>query len=207
MSGNYITLRCAAETRFTERRSEFIGNASPVASESEALAFIADIKSRYSDAKHNVWAYVIKDNNITRFSDDGEPHGTAGLPVLDVLRKGGITDAAIVVTRYFGGILLGAGGLVRAYTRSASDAVEASGTMLIRLLSRVDVVMSYSDNSKCEQLLQSLPCRIADIEYGGDVRTHLLIAPSDIPELQRKLTDATSGRAIITDVGEEYGVL
>ncbi len=207
MSDSYITLASAASSSFIERRSEFIGNVAPVTDEKQALAFIADIKSKYSDAKHNVWAYILRDNNISRFSDDGEPHGTAGLPVLDVLRKSGITDAAVVVTRYFGGILLGAGGLIRAYTKAASDAVAASGCKTIKMLCRISVTMSYQDNSKCEQILSLSQCRITDRRYGSDVTTELLISPTDVVSLQKKLCDATAGRASFDMLCNEYGTL
>lgn len=207
MSDSYITLAGAASSSFVERRSEFIGNVMPVTDENQALAFISGIKSNYSDAKHNVWAYILRNNNISRFSDDGEPHGTAGLPVLDVLRKGGITDAAVVVTRYFGGILLGAGGLARAYTKAAADAVAAAGCKVIRQLCRISVTLSYQDNSKCEQIFSSFECRTVDRRYAGDVTTELLIAPQDVAMLQKKLVDATSGRAVLKTLCNEYGTL
>ena len=124
MSG-YKTLRGPAEAELTEKRSVFICRVKPVSTEEEALAFLNDIRRRFSDARHNVYAYALRGNGISRFSDDGEPHGTAGLPTLDVLRKGGIVDAVAVTTRYFGGILLGTGGLVRAYSLAASMAVSA----------------------------------------------------------------------------------
>ncbi len=207
MSDSYITLAASASSSFTERRSEFIGNVTPITDEKQALKFIAGIKSKYSDAKHNVWAYILRDNNISRFSDDGEPHGTAGLPVLDVLRKSGITDSAVVVTRYFGGILLGAGGLVRAYTKAASDAVSAAGCQVIKKLCRISVALSYQDNSKCEQIFASFECRIADRRYADDVTTELLVSPSDVIPMQKKLVDATSGRAVLDILCDEYGTL
>lgn len=207
MSDSYITLASAASSSFVERRSEFIGNVMPIRDEQEALKFISEIKSKYSDARHNVWAYILRDNNISRFSDDGEPHGTAGLPVLDVLRKSGITDAAVVVTRYFGGILLGAGGLVRAYTKAASDAVAAAGCKTVRELCRMNIILSYQDNSKCEQLFSSVECRMTDKQFADNVTTTLLIKPCDIPALQKRLTDATSGRAIFEILDNEYGVI
>ena len=116
VSAVYKTIRNAAEDEFVEKRSRFIGHALPVTTEEEALAFIAEMKSKYWDASHNVYAYILREGGIQRFSDDGEPQGTAGIPTLDVLRKEGLTDLVVVVTRYFGGILLGGGGLVRAYS-------------------------------------------------------------------------------------------
>ena len=126
---SYVTIGKEGSATLVEKKSEFIGYAAHVENESEALDFIAKIKHRHSDARHNVYAYVLKKNNIMRYSDDGEPQGTAGMPVLDVIRKTGFTDAVIVVTRYFGGILLGTGGLVRAYSASAKLAVEDAGIL------------------------------------------------------------------------------
>ena len=110
----YKTIRLREEAEFIERRSRFIGHACPVKTEEEAVAFINEMKAKYWDASHNVYAYCLREGQIKRYSDDGEPQGTAGIPVLDVLQKSGVVDTAVVVTRYFGGILLGAGGLVRA---------------------------------------------------------------------------------------------
>ena len=120
----YVTLEHDGYASFCEKRSEFIGYARPCRTEAEALAFLAEIRKKHADAKHNVYAYQVRENNTARFSDDGEPQGTAGMPVLDIIRKTGFTDACIVVTRYFGGILLGTGGLVRAYSQAAKLAAE-----------------------------------------------------------------------------------
>ena len=119
----YRTIRAAASAEFVEKRSRFIGYISPVTTQQDAIAFIDSIKSKHWDATHNVPAYIIRDGNICRFSDDGEPQGTAGMPILEVLRHENLTDCVCVVTRYFGGILLGAGGLCRAYTKAAKDAL------------------------------------------------------------------------------------
>ncbi|MFR5864850.1 MAG: IMPACT family protein [Acutalibacteraceae bacterium] len=123
----YKTLRGPASAELTEKRSVFICRVRPVTTEAQALAFLAEVRKQCADARHNVYAYTIRENGIARFSDDGEPHGTAGLPTLDALRKRGIVDAAAVTTRYFGGVLLGTGGLVRAYSQAAAMAVEQAG--------------------------------------------------------------------------------
>ena len=123
---SYKTTEKEAQDEFVEQRSRFIGYVRPVKTEEEALAFIEEKKKQHWDARHNVYAYVLREGGIQRYSDDGEPHGTAGVPTLDVLLKSGVTDVCVVVTRYFGGILLGAGGLVRAYTKSAKLALEAA---------------------------------------------------------------------------------
>ena len=206
MNGYTTLLKASCET-FTERKSVFTGSASPVETEREALDFISAVKSRYSDATHNVWAYTLRDGNLTRFSDDGEPHGTAGLPVLDTLRKPGITNAVIVVTRYFGGILLGAGGLVRAYSKAASLAVNASGTAFIETLTRVKLSLSYSDNARIETLLAAFPHSNPSVSYASGVEIEFLMRSNDIPLLSSKLADATAARAVLSVVGEEYGNL
>ena len=123
---DYTTLLQYAKHTYEEKKSVFIGECAPVRSEAEALSFINNIKKKYSDARHHVYAYILRENSIMRFSDDHEPQGTAGMPVLDSMRKRGCTDAVVVVTRYFGGILLGAGGLVRAYSHAARIALDAA---------------------------------------------------------------------------------
>ena len=122
----YTTVKQYGTAEYEDRKSVFIGEALPVSSEAEALEFLASVKKKYPDARHHVYAYVLRDNSIMRFSDDSEPQGTAGMPVLDVIRKRGCTDVIIVVTRYFGGTLLGTGGLVRAYTAAAVGALESA---------------------------------------------------------------------------------
>ena len=119
MKEAYTTLAREAEAEIMEKRSRFIATVKPVETEAEALAFLEGLRKTYWDATHNVYAYILEENNIMRYSDDGEPSGTAGLPVLDMLKKEGLTNLIVVVTRYFGGILLGTGGLVHAYSKSA----------------------------------------------------------------------------------------
>ncbi|MBQ1659249.1 MAG: YigZ family protein, partial [Clostridia bacterium] len=128
----YKTVRNSGSDEFTEQRSRFIGYVCPVKTEAEALAFINEKKKLHWDARHNVYAYVLRESGIQRYSDDGEPHGTAGVPVLDIIVKSGITDVVVVVTRYFGGILLGTGGLVRAYTKGASIALKAGNIITMQ---------------------------------------------------------------------------
>ena len=134
----YTTILDRAEDEFVERKSRFIGAIAPVETEEEALDFIAQIKHQHRDATHNTYAYVLK-NGVKRYSDDGEPQGTAGVPMLDCLEKEGLVDVAVVVTRYFGGILLGAGGLVRAYSHGAKIAVDAASRKLMTTLSLIHI--------------------------------------------------------------------
>lgn len=140
---NYFTIYEPAEASFIEKKSEFIGYIAPVKTNDEAVAFIASIKAMHRKARHNVYAYILRHDNISRYSDDGEPQGTAGTPVLEVLQKRGLTDVCIVVTRYFGGILLGGGGLLRAYSHAASIACDAAKIMDMRLCHRMKINADY----------------------------------------------------------------
>ena len=141
---NYFTISQPAEASFIEKRSEFIGCIAPVSTKDEAVEFINSIKSKHRKAKHNVYAYILRKDNISRYSDDGEPQGTAGVPVLDVLKKRGLTDVCVVVTRYFGGILLGGGGLVRAYSHAAAIACDAAHIMNMCVCKKIKIECDYS---------------------------------------------------------------
>ena len=207
MIDGWTTIKEAATASFIERKSEFIGNIKPVTTEEEALAFVASIKKQYSDAKHNVYAYILRENNVTRFSDDGEPHGTAGMPVLDVLRKEGITDVAVVVTRYFGGILLGTGGLVRAYSQSAKMALDAAGKAVMQKLTVFSVRVNYSDLQKIEPVLAAQSLVRLDAVYESDVRLELAILAEGYSPLAEALTERTGGRAIVRIEGERFACL
>ena len=146
----YCVPTAAGEASFTEKRSEFLGHVRPVESEEEARAFVAEMKKKYYDARHNCWCYIIKDG-AERYSDDGEPQGTAGIPMLEVFRREGVCNVVCVVTRYFGGILLGAGGLLRAYTKSAKDALDAAGISVVRRWVETALDCSYAAAEKLKQ--------------------------------------------------------
>ena len=141
----YTTLEHEGVAEFVEKKSVFIAHAKPIQSEEEALAYIKKLKSQYAHARHNVWAYMMKGEIVARYSDDGEPQGTAGVPVLDTIRKSGVTDTVVVVTRYFGGILLGAGGLVRAYSHSAKLGLEAAHIITYEQYAELELDCTYSD--------------------------------------------------------------
>lgn len=207
MSKGWTTIKEAATASFIERKSEFIGSICPVTTEEEALAFVASVKKQYADARHNVYAYILRDNNITRFSDDGEPHGTAGMPVLDVLRKESVTDVAVVVTRYFGGILLGTGGLVRAYSQSAKMALDAAGKAVMQKLTVFSVRVSYADLQKIEPVLNAQSLVRLNAVYESDVRLELAILEAGYAPLADALTERTGGRAIIKTEGERFACL
>lgn len=201
------TVGKSASASFVERKSEFIGNIAPASSEEEALAFISKIKKQYADAKHNVYAYIIRENNIVRFSDDGEPHGTAGMPVLDVLRKEDLTNVVVVVTRYFGGILLGTGGLVRAYTQGAKMALDNAGTACVEKLVVFNIHCNYSEHQKIESLLSHWNLLLMNTDFSDRVRLELASREEDYPDILAKITEQTNGRVRMEIVGEQYAVL
>lgn len=203
MSG-YITVKQLGEAEYEDRKSVFIGKAMPVSSEDEALRFLEAVKKKYSDARHHVYAYVLRENSIMRFSDDREPQGTAGMPVLDVIRKNGCTDVIIVVTRYFGGTLLGTGGLVRAYTAAAIGALENAEIIKYDIYSEVSVTVSYSDYGKITTALEEFEVRTEDTEYGENVTLLLKLPKSSLEEFEKKLTEITSGRSRLEVLGEKY---
>ncbi len=207
MSAGWTTVKEAATASFVERKSEFIGNITPVKTEEEAIAFVNKIKKQYADAKHNVYAYLLRENNVTRFSDDGEPHGTAGLPVLDVLRKEGVTDVAVVVTRYFGGILLGTGGLVRAYSQGAKMALDAAGKSVVEKLLVFSLRVTYSDLQKVEPILENYTMLRLDTVYADDVRISAALREEEFSALEKAVTERTNGRAILKAEGERYDCL
>lgn len=200
----YRTLHISSQDEFTEKRSRFIGYAAPVTTEDEALEFIAHIKKQHWDAKHNVYAYVLRDGQIRRYSDDGEPQGTAGIPVLEVLTKGNITDAVIVVTRYFGGILLGGGGLVRAYGHAASIAVKSAGIEERILCDEVTVSCDYGQYGRVQPLLCEHGAVIDDTVFENDVTISFHMRKHGIPLLDKDLADATAGSVACCLVGENF---
>lgn len=207
MSG-YKTLRGPAEAELTEKRSVFICRVKPVSTEEEALAFLHDIRRRFSDARHNVYAYALRGNGISRFSDDGEPHGTAGLPTLDVLRKGGIVDAVAVTTRYFGGILLGTGGLVRAYSLAASMAVERAGVCERAACAFFSFTVSYADYPRVQALADRSPAlRVERTEFGNGVTVYASASEEALPAVQTALRDTLCGRVSFLDGGRGYSEL
>ena len=195
------TIAQAAQDEFVEKRSRFIGYARPVQTEEEATAFIAEMRSKHWDATHNVYAYILREGQIQRYSDDGEPQGTAGIPVLDVLQKSGVTDIVVVVTRYFGGILLGGGGLVRAYPHGASIALKAAGILTMRECLLLELSCDYGQYGRVGSLIPECGGVIDDTEFAEDVRIRFHMAPDLRSGFERKLADATNGQ--VTCLGEE----
>ncbi len=196
-----ITPSTRAEARFVEKRSEFIGNISPVESDEEAVAFVNEIKKKYPDARHNVYAYIVARNNITRYSDDGEPKGTAGIPVLEVLKKNETVNAAIVVTRYFGGILLGTGGLARAYTKAAADALAAAGLVQLHDTVKFYVICSFSDSERVRYELSHHDVITDNIDYSANVRFELSAVEEEFEKTKKSIMEITSARARVEKTG------
>ena len=201
---NYLTISENAKASFIEKRSEFIGYIAPVKTNDEAVAFINSIKAEHRKAKHNVYAYILREDNISRYSDDGEPQGTAGVPVLDVLKKRGLTDVCVVVTRYFGGILLGGGGLVRAYSHAASLACDAAHIMDMCLCHRLKITADYGMYGKISYLLPNYDTITVDSDFGSDVTLEILVLSEKLDALKKELTEVTNGTAEIEDMGELF---
>ena len=204
---SYITLREYASFEYEDRKSIFIGESAPVESEAEALAFIDRVKKNYPDANHHVYAYVIRENSIMRFSDDREPQGTAGMPVLDVIRKKGCTNTVAVVTRYFGGTLLGTGGLVRAYTSAAQGAILKSGIITYDVYSEIKVISSYSDFQKLAPIFAECGFSIENTRYTDLVEINGKIVKSSSDIFLDKLVQSSSGRIKTEIISEKYDFL
>ncbi len=194
-------LKKTAEIEFTEKKSLFIAIAVPIKSEEEALEIIKQRKKKYSDATHNVYAYTLGDGTLSRYSDDAEPQGTAGMPALNAIRMSGITDVCVVITRYFGGILLGAGGLVRAYSTSASMALEAGGIAVYEPFVELKCSCSYSDYQKLQPILTSYEAIIADTEFSSDVNLKFAISQEIFEDFKLKINEAFAGKIIISELG------
>ena len=196
------TVREESRTEFEEKKSIFIGRALRVDSEEEAQEFIKKIKKEHRDATHNVWAYLMQGEIVARYSDDGEPQGTAGMPVLDVIRKSGIRNVCVVVTRYFGGTLLGAGGLVRAYSHSASLALEAAGRITYEPYAEYELSCGYSEYQKYSVILANAGVLIDSTDFGAEVIVRFAMKRTERDGLVRKIIETSYGRDIPREVGE-----
>ncbi len=196
---SYTTVYEYASDSFTEKKSEFIGHICPVKTAEEAVAFIEHIKSQNRKARHNVYAYVLRDGNASRYSDDGEPQGTGGVPVLDVINKAGLTDVCVVVTRYFGGILLGASGLVRAYSQACSLAVAAARKMEMCECSRVSFSCDYTLYGRVSYLLPEFGVITEKEDFADTVNLSVLCKSELVEELKRKLTDVSNGQLELSE--------
>lgn len=201
---NYFTIAQKAETLFTEKRSDFLGFMAPVSSDKDAVDFIQEIKSGHRKARHHVYAYILRDSNTIRYSDDGEPQGTAGVPVLDVLQKHQLTDVCCVVVRYFGGILLGGGGLVRAYSHSAAITCEAAHIQHMCECVPVILETDYALYGKISYCLPKYGVLETASDFGSQVALELLVRCEVLQKLKQELTDLTSGKIRMTVGNTEY---
>lgn len=201
---NYKTVDHKASYEIEIKKSIFIGNAAPVATEEEAIAFVNEIRKTYPDARHNVYAYLLRENSLMRYSDDHEPQGSAGMPVLDVIRKSGITDVVVTVTRYFGGVLLGVGGLVRAYTDAAAGAVAEATPVEILLSAVAEISCSYSDYQRILPRLEAYNGRVLDTVFDANVKLTVTFPCEDTAAVSEKIRDDTAGRATFSSLAPEY---
>ena len=199
----YTTLLKEGTATLVEKRSEFIGYAKPVDSEEEAVAFVASIKKKHADARHNVFAYVLRGGAMKRYSDDGEPQGSAGMPVLDVICKNGLDGAAVVVTRYFGGILLGTGGLVRAYSSAASAAVADAGIITYEEVIVLQMKCSYNDHARVQNEFARYGIEIEDTEFAADVKLTMTAPTATVEDFKVRMRDLTAGRSIPVEIGRK----
>ena len=201
---SYTTIIGCGKSEYEDRKSVFIGKSCPVSTESEALDFIASVKKEYSDARHHVYAYVLRENSIMRFSDDREPQGTAGMPVLDAIRKRGCTDVVIVVVRYFGGTLLGTGGLVRAYSSAAVDALENGGVVTYDTYAEYKITVTYSDYQKIQAKLPEISFRQSDVKFADNVYIIGSVLKARKEEFETKLSELLYGKANIEFLGVKF---
>ena len=202
---SYKTLREENSAEFIINKSRFIGYGCPCQTEEEALAFLARIRQKHKDATHNCYAYIIGLNSgVMRYSDDGEPGGTAGMPIIEVMKARGVVNCAVVVTRYFGGVLLGAGGLVRAYAQGSKVALDAAGVVCMEKSARHMVEVDYSTWQRLEYFLRSAPAIVLGTEFTDRVLCTLMVRCTDEERLLAEIARVTDGRAETLEDGTLY---
>lgn len=205
MKDVYRTIGGYGEDEILINKSRFIGYAMPINNEDEALEFIEEIKTKHRDATHNVYAYVLgEDSNIQRFSDDGEPSGTAGVPALEVLKKEDLRNVVVVITRYFGGVKLGGGGLIRAYTRGAKIAIDAGIIVDMTLHTRLKIALPYTLYGKIENFLLSNDFKPEKVNYVEEVEIFIYINKSNLQGFVNEVTNLTSGNIRIEYLEESH---
>ena len=200
---DYIIPAGYGEAEYIDKKSRFIGQVQHVESVSEAMAFIEAVRKKYADATHNVWAYVLADGQM-RWSDDGEPGGTSGQPTLNVFRSALVCDVACVVTRYFGGTLLGSGGLVRAYSKAASMALEAAGRARMAEWRSIAVECTYAQYERVRRLLEGMGAADMDGSFGEFVAVSALLPLDAAQAVSARLTDMTAGSARVAELGSVF---
>ena len=199
----YLIPTGTSVTEFTEKRSRFIGHVWRVETEEEARALIEETKKKHYDARHNCWCYIIKDGPV-RYSDDGEPQGTAGQPMLNVFQREEVTNVCCVVTRYFGGILLGAGGLVRAYTQSAKDALDEAGISVVRRWVAMEVPCTYGQFEGMRREVTSFDGVVENVDYGSDVVISALLPEQRAADFAAHVLDISAGTVEVLEAGEAF---
>lgn len=201
---NYKTVGGEGCGEYIEKRSRFIANVYHVESEEQATAIIEETRKKYWDARHCVYAYAIRENNLARFSDDGEPSKSAGAPIMDILSREGICDCLVTVVRYFGGVLLGVGGLVRAYSKSAKDALENAGVVTMAPCCVYGGDVSYSDWGKLQNVVKSADAQIITSEFAENVYAEICVSKEMCGKLLADVTDCFNGALRLTLLREEY---
>lgn len=199
----YKSVKQGSEAEYTVNRSRFIGRCFPVESEEAALCLLGDIRKKHWDATHNCFAYRIGENAAARFSDDGEPGGTAGKPIMDVLTGRGLTNVLCVVTRYFGGILLGAGGLVRAYSKSAADAVAKAGVVSYLPGTILDIPMDYSRYGALEGFIRA-NAEVRNVAFAQNVVVTVAVEDTNLLKFMKEVTERSDGRCTPVTIGTGY---
>ena len=192
------------ESEFTEKRSRFISHIWKVESEAEARERIEQMKKKYYDARHNCWCYLIREGGVVRYSDDGEPQGTAGQPMLNVFQREEVTNVVCVVTRYFGGVLLGAGGLTRAYTKGAKDALDAAGISTMSLWTVWEIPCTYPLFERLKLEIEACGGVIKDTQYGADILVRAGFPAGGAEAFAPRLTELSAGQLEMTPAGEEF---
>ena len=200
----YTTVECEGVAEFEEKKSVFIGHCARVTNEEDAAAYVKQLKKQYADARHNVWAYLLRGGIVARYSDDGEPQGTAGVPVLDVIRKSGAEDVCVVVTRYFGGILLGAGGLVRAYSHTASLALAQAHIITYEKYDELTLSCSYSDYQKLSAELPKYGAVVDSTDFADDVVLKFALKQGQTADLLAKVQEMSAGKIVPEITGTRF---
>ena len=204
MNEGYLTPAGYGEAEFIEKHSRFIGRVWPVETEEEALSILKDIRAKHWDATHNVYAYILRENGTMRYSDDGEPQGTSGMPTLTVFRGQEVQNVLCIVTRYFGGILLGTGGLVRAYSQTAKLALEAAGLARVRLWEELLTACPYSLSERVKRELDAAGAVITATDFGADVSMEALLEKGKSEALNARLQELSAGTVEALVMGETY---
>ena len=203
MTEAYLTPAGEGSSEYVEKKSRFLGRVFAVSSEDEARALLEAVKREHYDARHNCWCYILKSGQ-KRYSDDGEPQGTAGQPMLEVFRRAGVENVCCVVTRYFGGILLGTGGLLRAYTRSAKDALDAAGIAQVRQWAQTVVECPYPLLERVKLEIAAAQGILGEVSYGAQVRLPALLPVEHWPAYAARITELTAGKIAAEKLGETF---